>query len=69
MWLVDDVPHQQALVEASKRITRLCVAENDSLIAGWGQGRQLNGPLVTYIQAGFVPAYSFGDYSILKRRS
>ncbi len=32
MWLIDDVPHQQALVEASKRITRLCVAENDSLM-------------------------------------
>ncbi len=69
MWLIDDVPHQQALIEASQRINRLCVVENDHLITFWNRGRQVNGPLVTYIQAGFVPAYSFGDYSILKPAS
>ncbi len=69
MWLIDDVPHQQALVEASKRINRLCVVENDFLIGSWSQGREHNGPLVTYVHDGFVPAYTFEHYSILVRPS
>jgi hypothetical protein len=68
MWLIGDIPHQQALVDASKRINRLCVVENDSLIAAWSNGRHLNGPLVTYIQEGFVSTYKFDQYSILTRR-
>lgn len=66
MWLIDDVPHQQALIERSKGIKRLCVVENHSLTAAWSRGRQINGPLVTYIDAGFVAAFAFGDYTILK---
>lgn len=69
MWLIEDVPHEQALVQASDRINRLCVVENESLIVVWSQGRQISGPLVSYIQAGFVPASTFGDYSVLTRRS
>jgi hypothetical protein len=68
MWLIGDVPHQQALVEASKRINRLCVVENKNLIAGWSNGRRLDGPLATYIEAGFVETYTFDQYSILTRR-
>ena len=68
IWLSGDTEHQQALVEASKRIDRLCVVENDDLITAWSRGRETNGPLVTYIQANFVPVYSFEHYSILKRR-
>ena len=68
MWLIGDVPHQQTLVQVSGRINRLCAVENASLIAAWTQGREVKGPLVDYIQAGFVPAYTFGDYSILTRR-
>jgi hypothetical protein len=70
IWLINDVPQEQAVVEASKRITRLCVIENDDLIKLWSQGRQVpDGPLQTYIQQAFVPAYSFDHYSILVRRS
>jgi hypothetical protein len=70
MWLIDDVPQEQAVVEAGKRINRLCVIENDDLIKLWSQGRQVpNGPLQTYIQEDFVQAYSFDHYSILVRRS
>jgi hypothetical protein len=70
IWLINDVPQEQAVVEASKRITRLCVIENDDLIKFWSQGRQVpDGPLQTYIQQAFVPAYSFDHYSILVRRS
>lgn len=54
--------------ETSNRINRLCAVENESLIAVWSQGLDLNGPLVSYIQAGPVPAYTFGDYSLLTRR-
>ena len=68
MWLIDDFPHERALVEASKRINRLCVVENDFLIASWSHGRHIDGPLATYIQEGFMPAYTFEHYSILIRR-
>jgi len=69
MWLSDDVPHQQALVAAADRINRLCVVENDYLTIFWSEGRTVGGPLDAYIQAGFVPAYSFEHhYSILTRR-
>lgn len=69
MWLIDDFAHQQALVDASGRISRLCVVENDDLIAAWSKGRPLTGPLAGYIQTGFVPAYSFDHYFVLVRRS
>jgi hypothetical protein len=68
MWLIGDVPHQQALIESSKRINRLCVVENDFLITSWSQGKQVDGPLVTYIQDGFVQQQSLEHYSILVRR-
>ena len=69
MWLTGDASHQQALVEASSGISRLCAVENGVLIEAWTQGRQINGPLVTYIDSSFVPAYTVGDYSILKARA
>lgn len=69
MWLSDDVPHQQALVEAARRINRLCVVENDILIAAWTEGRTVTGPLDAYVQAGFVPIYSDNHYSVLIRSS
>jgi hypothetical protein len=68
MWLAEDVPHEQALVEASRRIDRLCVVLNEDLIAAWTSGRQMQGPYVSYIQENFVPAYVFGHYVVLKRR-
>lgn len=70
IWLTNDVRQQQNVIRASNRINRLCVVENDILFNFWSQGRDvLNGPLLDYIRAGFVPAYSFDHYSILVRRS
>jgi hypothetical protein len=69
MWLAEDVAHEQALVQASSRIGRLCVVENEPLIVAWTHGRSVSGPLVSYIQDGFQPTYTFGDYSILTRPS
>ncbi|GAC1507920.1 MAG: hypothetical protein NVS1B3_08720 [Candidatus Dormibacteraceae bacterium] len=68
MWLAEDLPHEQALVDASKRVDRLCVVLNEELIAAWTSGRQMQGPYVSYIQDNFAPAYVFGHYVILKRR-
>jgi hypothetical protein len=69
IWLANDVPQEKAVVEASNRISRLCVLENDDLIKFQLQGRPApNGPLPAYIQSDFVPAYSFGPYTILVRR-
>jgi hypothetical protein len=68
IWLVGDAPAQRAVVDASNRVNRLCVVENDSLIALWSDGRQVpEGPLAAYISSDFVPAYSFDGYSILVR--
>ena len=67
--LLDDEAHQQAVIEASRRINRLCVVENAFLITSWTHGRAVGGPLEAYIQSDFVPAYTFGDYTILVRRS
>ena len=70
MWLSNNNAQEQAVVEASKRINRLCVLENDDLITLWLQGRKPpNGPLPNYIQESFVPAKSFDQYTILVRRS
>jgi hypothetical protein len=69
MWLAGDVPHLQALIAASDRISRLCVVENTYLIKAWSRGRTVTGPLDDYIQAGFVPMYSENYYSILIRRT
>jgi hypothetical protein len=69
MWLANDAPQERAVVDASSRINRLCVIENEGLINLWLQGRQPpSGPLPDYIQSGFVPADSIGPYTILVRR-
>ncbi len=69
MWLTGDVSHEQALVDASSHVGRLCAVDNGALTRAWTQGEQISGPLVTYIDSNFVPAYTFGDYTILKTRS
>lgn len=69
LWLANDVQQQQAAVEASNGIKRLCVIENDDLISFWLQGRPMpNGPFIDYVRQGFVTANSIGPYSILVRR-
>jgi hypothetical protein len=69
IWLTNDVQQQQMAIQASNRISRLCVLENDELLGFWSQGRPMaNGPLLDYIQQGFVPQYSFEHYSLLVRR-
>jgi hypothetical protein len=69
MLLSNDVQQQQAAVEASNRINRLCIIENQDLINFWFQGRAVpNGPLIDFVRQGFVPGYSIGPYSILVRR-
>jgi len=69
MWLSNNVQQQQAAVAVSDRVNRLCVLENQDLISFWLQGRpDPNGPLVDYIQQGFVQVDAVGPYSLLVRR-
>jgi hypothetical protein len=68
MWLSGDVRHQQALIAEADRIKRLCVVENDYLITAWSEGRTVGGPLDSYIQVAFMPAFTFEHYTILTRR-
>jgi hypothetical protein len=69
IWLADDVPHLQALIKSSDRITRLCVVENSYLIVAWSRGRTVTTPLDDYIQSGFQQIDSINYYSVLARRS
>ena len=68
-WLTSNVAKQQAIVALVDPIGRLCVIDNQDLVNFWLQGRpEPVGPLVTYVQNGFVPAESIGKYSLLVRR-
>jgi hypothetical protein len=68
MWLSSDFRHERVLVAAADRVNRLCVVGNDALITlWWSEGRTIGGPLVEYIQSGFVPLYKENHYSILVR--
>jgi hypothetical protein len=69
IWLIGDASAQQAVIDASQQVGRLCVVENDSLIAFWTQGRHVGGPLEAYIQGGFGTLYTIGPYSVLVRPS
>jgi hypothetical protein len=69
LWLSNDAQQQQAVIAASSRVNRLCVLENQDLINFWLQGHPLaNGPLVDYIQQGFVQVDAVGPYALLVRR-
>jgi hypothetical protein len=69
MWLMSE-DQQRQVVAASQSINRLCVVENDGIVAYWAQGRPIpRGPLLDYIQQNFMPEYSVGGYTILVRRT
>ncbi len=69
IWLIDDVPHQQAVVDTATRVNRVCVIENQQLIDFWTQGNtHVRGPIDEYVSGGFVVAEVVGAYTILVRR-
>jgi hypothetical protein len=60
--------YQQRVIEATRSIDGICLLENDTVARSWGAGAGTPpGPLVRYLQDGFVPIAKFGDYELLKR--
>lgn len=64
--LFDD-SHQERVIAGTRLIRGLCLLENVPLAQLWGNGRIPSGPLVRYLNSGFVPIATFGDYQLLKR--
>jgi hypothetical protein len=70
VWMfVLDIAAQQSDVDQLRGQPRLCVVKNQSVIDFWAEGRPLpNRPLVRFIDDGFVPAATYGDYQLLVPR-
>ncbi len=66
--LFDDA-HQQRVIEDTRSIPDLCLLKNVPLAAGWGNGKIPRGPLIDYLNRGFVPIVKIGDYALLRRDS
>jgi len=68
-WLTSDIQKQRVIVSQVDHISRLCVIDNQDEVNFWLEGRPAPvGPLVDYVQNGFVPIQSIGPYAILVRR-
>jgi len=70
VWvLVLNNAQQEAVVREVEGDPRLCVLRNQSIVRFWAAGRPVpNGPLVEFIDQGFVSRGSYGDYELLVRR-
>ena len=64
--LFDDERQRQA-IEDTRGIEDLCLLRNIPLAAGWGGGVIPPGPLVSYLERGFEPLATWGDYELLVR--
>jgi hypothetical protein len=64
--LFDDA-HQRHAIADIDPVEGLCLLRNIPIAAGWGNGEIPPGPLVAYLEHGFAPVASWGDYELLKR--
>ena len=61
---------QASMVEQFKSQPGLCLVRNQKLVDFWARGGPApSGPLVDFVNDGFVPAGTFGDYELLVRAS
>jgi hypothetical protein len=65
--LFDDA-HQRHVIADIRAVKGLCELRNLPIAAGWGNGEIPPGPLVRYLDHGFAPVASWGDYELLKRK-
>ena len=61
--LFDDGRQSQVVADV-RGIPGLCLLRNRALASGWGESP---GPLTQYLESGFVPVATFGDYELLRR--
>lgn len=64
--LFDD-EHQRQVIAEIDPIENLCQLRNEPIAAGWSNGAIPSGPLVSYLDRGFEPVGSWGDYELLRR--
>lgn len=64
--LFDDERQREAVADV-RSIEGLCLLRNIPLASGWSQGDIPPGPLVRFLDRGFTPLASFGDYELLRR--
>lgn len=68
--LLADAAHQQEMIESIRSIDDLCLVKYPPLMRSWRQIRvDYPGPVVRYLQQGFVQIGQFGDYQLLKRQA
>jgi hypothetical protein len=69
-WLTIGGSEQAALVKQLESQRGLCVLRDARLVDFWTRrGPAPSGPLVDYVNSGFVPAATYGDYELLVRAS
>ena len=64
-----DAEHQRQVIADISPLRDLCLLRNLPFAAGWGNGEIPPGPLVGYLERGFVPGAAFGGYELLRRES
>lgn len=61
--LFDDDRQRQVVADV-QGIEGLCLLRNRALASGWGESP---GPLTRYLESGFAPLATFGEYELLRR--
>jgi hypothetical protein len=62
-----DEDQQRQVIAETENIPGLCLLRNIPASEGWSGGPVTPGPLVSYLERGFEPIGSWGDYTLLKR--
>lgn len=62
-----DEAHQRSVLAETRSIPGLCLLRNIPLAQGWAPNGEPHGPLVHFVETGFRPVASFGEYELLQR--
>lgn len=62
-----DADQQRQVIDETRSIDGLCLLRNQGLAEVWSQGPLPGGPLLNYLERGFRPIGSWGEYTLLKR--
>ncbi|HUE66726.1 MAG TPA: hypothetical protein VMP38_00995 [Candidatus Acidoferrum sp.] len=67
-WVTIGQTQQESLVRRFEATGGVCVVKNQRVLDFWAAGRPPpGGPIIDFINSGFVPAGDFGDYQLLVR--
>ncbi|EHB49712.1 hypothetical protein MycrhDRAFT_5099 [Mycolicibacterium rhodesiae JS60] len=68
-WVAYDSATQQAVAQTIRRLSRVCLLENESLVKFWTPTASSPIDLGRYLDHDFLPTAKFGDYRLLQRAS